>query len=96
MRRGPLTATTGQPGPPDSRRPTITGFLAGPAAPYPRPRRTVSAATPVAFATTATPPGPDSAASAPSHNCRWNSLRCGRSTAYRRATDSTSSATAHP
>jgi hypothetical protein len=35
-----------------------------------RPRRTVSAATPVAPATTATPPGPNSAASAPNRNRR--------------------------
>jgi len=40
-----------------------------------RPRRTVSAATPVAAATTPTPPRPSSAASAPSHNRRWNSDR---------------------
>ena len=57
-----------------------------------RPRRTVSAATPHASATIATPPGPNSAASAPSHNRRWNSDKCGRSTAYRRATESTKSA----
>ena len=61
-----------------------------------RPRRTVSAATPVAAATMPTPPGPSSAASAPSHNRRWNSDRCGRSTAYRRATESARSAIAQP
>ena len=50
------------------------------------PRHTpVAAATLFALATTATPPGPNSAASAPSHSRRWNSVRCGRSTAYRRA-----------
>jgi hypothetical protein len=61
-----------------------------------RPRRTVSAATPVAAATTATPPGPNSAASAPSHNRRANSLRCGRTTANRRASESARSAIAQP
>ena len=45
----------------------------------------------------ADPPGPSSAASAPSHNRRWNSDRCGRSTAYRRATpESARSAIAQP
>ena len=61
-----------------------------------RPRRTVSAATPVACATTATPSAPNSAASAPSHNRRWNSDKCGRITAYRRATESAKSAIAQP
>ncbi|MEI2774586.1 MAG: hypothetical protein V9G19_25955 [Tetrasphaera sp.] len=48
----------------------------------------MSAATPVAAATTATPSAPNSAASAPSHNRRWNSDKCGATTAYRRANDS--------
>ncbi len=59
-----------------------------------RPRRTVSGATPAACATTATPPAPSSAATAPNHDRRCSSLRCGRSTSNRRASDSARSAIA--
>ena len=58
---GAFTAATGSTGPTRTRP--------GPAASL-RPWRTVSAATPHASATIATPPGPNSAASAPSHNRR--------------------------
>src|SRR5689334_17854614 len=52
------------------------------------PRATVSGCTPVATATALIPPRPSSAASAPSTRRRCRSSKYGRSTAYRRATES--------
>lgn len=62
----------------------------------PRPRRTVSPATPTACATIPTPPEPNSRASAPNHSRRCRSFKCGLRTSKRLATDSTASGMTRP